>query len=247
MGEDSIFQNTFRRRPSIMKKFSERLTRFLSKENVDKYYTLKKELGCGNFSIVRLAVRKDDGKEFAVKVIEKKRVGQKKDMLETEVEILRQVDHPHVVHMEAMFETPSHLYLVMELVPGGELFDLLVDRGSFSEKEASAVMRQVLSGVEYLHSLGIAHRDLKPENLLCAGHSVESDIKITDFGLRRSCQATSLSRRLTGATSRTMPRISSPSCSASTRPSGLPPHRRSSTPGSPASATCRLPLLASTS
>jgi len=185
MGEDSIFQNTFRRRPSIMKKFSERLTRFLSKENVDKYYTLKKELGCGNFSIVRLAVRKDDGKEFAVKVIEKKRVGQKKDMLETEVEILRQVDHPHVVHMEAMFETPSHLYLVMELVPGGELFDLLVDRGSFSEKEASAVMRQVLSGVEYLHSLGIAHRDLKPENLLCAGHSVESDIKITDFGLSK--------------------------------------------------------------
>jgi calcium/calmodulin-dependent protein kinase I len=168
-----------------LKKAAERLGRFLSRENVDKYYTLKRELGCGNFSIVRLCVRKEDGKEFAVKIIEKKRVGQKKDMLETEVEILKQVDHPHVVHMEAMFETPTHLYLVMELVPGGELFDLLVDRGSFNEKEASGILKQVIEGVAYLHSLGIAHRDLKPENLLCAGHSVTSDIKISDFGLSK--------------------------------------------------------------
>jgi len=169
----------------MLKKAAEKVSRFLSKENVDKHYVLKKELGNGNFSIVRLAVRKEDGKEFAVKVIEKKRVGQKKDMLETEVEILKQVNHPHVVKMEAMFETPTHLYLVMELVPGGELFDLLVDRGSFSEKEAQNLVRQVVDGVAYLHSIGIAHRDLKPENLLCAGCSADSEIKITDFGLSK--------------------------------------------------------------
>ena len=91
------------------------VNRFFSRENVDKYYDLKKEIGSGNFSIVKLAVNKKTGEEVAVKIIEKKRVGTKKEMLQTEVDILQKVHHPHVVSLKEMFETSTHIYLVMEL------------------------------------------------------------------------------------------------------------------------------------
>jgi len=105
-------------------------------------------------------------------------------MMQTEIDILNQVHHANVIELKEMFETSTHLYLVMELVTGGELFDRIVQQGSFNEKEASYVTRQVLSGVHYLHSIGIVHRDLKPENLLCATRDT-LDIKITDFGLSK--------------------------------------------------------------
>jgi len=73
----------------------------------------------------------------------------------------------------------------MELVTGGELFFKIVDRGCYSEKDAANIVRQIVNGVKYLHSLGIAHRDLKPENLLCSGEGEEMQIKIADFGLSK--------------------------------------------------------------
>jgi len=87
--------------------------------------------------------------------------------------------------MREMYDTPTKMYLIMELVTGGELFDRIVNRGSYSEKDASHVVRQIVSAIEYLHALGIVHRDLKPENLLYANESHDSDIKIADFGLSR--------------------------------------------------------------
>lgn len=91
------------------------VSRFFSRENVDKYYDLKKEIGSGNFSIVKLAVNRKTGEEVAVKIIEKKRVGTKKDMLQTEIDILQKVHHPNVVALKELFETSTHIYLVMEL------------------------------------------------------------------------------------------------------------------------------------
>jgi len=166
-----------------MKKTLAKVSRFFTKEHVEKYYTVKDKLGSGSFSVVKLGVNKKTGEEFAIKIIEKKRVGEKK-MMQTEIDILNQVHHPNVIELKEMFETSTHLYLVMELVTGGELFDRIVQQGSFNEKEASYVTRQVLSGVGYLHSIGIVHRDLKPENLLCASRD-SLDIKITDFGLSK--------------------------------------------------------------
>jgi len=165
--------------------FDAGIHRFFSRENVDKYYDLKKEIGSGNFSIVKLGVNRKTGEEVAVKIIEKKRVGTKKDMLQTEIDILQKVHHPNVVQLKELFETSTHIYLVMELVTGGELFDRIVERGSFSEKDAQKVMKQVFEGIDYLHSLGVAHRDLKPENLLCASKDSSTDVKITDFGLSK--------------------------------------------------------------
>jgi len=84
--------------------------------------------------------------------------------------------------LKEIFETDSQLTLVMELVTGGELFFKIVEKGSYSERDASQIVAQIVRGVQYLHSLGIAHRDLKPENLLVTS---ELQIKIADFGLSK--------------------------------------------------------------
>lgn len=82
-----------------------------------------------------------------------------------------------------VFETAERVYMVMELATGGELFDRIITRGSFTERDATRVLQMVLDGVKYLHTLGITHRDLKPENLLYYHPGADSKIMITDFGL----------------------------------------------------------------
>jgi len=100
------------------------------------------------------------------------------------VDILKRVKHENIVCLKDMHETSDKLYLVMELVTGGELFDKIVEKGSYSEKEASNIVGKILSAVEYLHSNGIAHRDLKPENLLLKSEG-DTEVMLSDFGLSK--------------------------------------------------------------
>ncbi len=81
--------------------------------------------------------------------------------------MLKLVQHPHIVRLEDVYETPTTMYIVMELLEGGELFDRIVGRSRFSEDEARRLARPLIEAVAYLHSLGIVHRDIKPENILC--------------------------------------------------------------------------------
>lgn len=111
-------------------------------------------------------------------------------MFESEVAVLRKVKHEYIVQLYEVYECPERVYLVMELATGGELFDRIVSRGSFTERDATRVMYMVLEGVRYLHSLGITHRDLKPENLLYYHPGNDSRIMITDFGLSNTRQDT---------------------------------------------------------
>eukprot|EP01116_Phalansterium_solitarium_P005805 TRINITY_DN178_c0_g1_i2.p1 TRINITY_DN178_c0_g1~~TRINITY_DN178_c0_g1_i2.p1 ORF type:complete len:259 (-),score=68.20 TRINITY_DN178_c0_g1_i2:443-1219(-) len=106
-------------------------------------------------------------------------------MIQTEIDILRRVRHPFIISLKEMFETPTHIYLVMELVTGGEVFDKIVERGAYSEKHASKLIREVLDAISYLHKNGVVHRDLKPENLLYVNDHQDSDIKLADFGLSK--------------------------------------------------------------
>mmetsp|Transcript_43707 Transcript_43707/g.107262 ORF Transcript_43707/g.107262 Transcript_43707/m.107262 type:complete len:279 (-) Transcript_43707:893-1729(-) len=95
------------------------------------------------------------------------------------------IRHPNVIQLYDVFVEDMRLYLVIEMLKGGELFDLMAETGSFSEQRARDVMQQVLLGLEELHSNGIVHRDLKPENLLCTRSEWPFEIKISDFGMAK--------------------------------------------------------------
>ncbi|XP_059189197.1 calcium/calmodulin-dependent protein kinase IGb [Centropristis striata] len=152
-------------------------------ENIQEVFDFMEELGSGAFSEVYMVKEKKTGKLFAMKCVKKK---QKRDInLENEIAVLRKIQHENVVGMEDFYESRSHYYLVMELVAGGELFDRILDRGVYSEKDASRVIQQVLQAVSYLHESGIVHRDLKPENILYYSQDENSKIMISDFGLSK--------------------------------------------------------------
>ncbi|KAG8127887.1 hypothetical protein E2320_014779 [Naja naja] len=106
------------------------------------------------------------------------------------------IKHPNIVALDDIYESGGHLYLIMQLVSGGELFDRIVEKGFYTERDASKLIRQILDAVKYLHDMGIVHRDLKPENLLYYSLDEDSKIMISDFGLSkiegRQCHVHSL-------------------------------------------------------
>jgi len=112
-------------------------------------------------------------------VIEKKEVDGGR--LKTEVDVMKKVSHPNIIALKEVYDSdPTKLYLVMELVTGGELFNKIVEIGSYSEKVAKGLVKQIVSAVKYLHDLNIAHRDIKPTNLLLASPE-SNEIKLADF------------------------------------------------------------------
>ncbi|KAK8404721.1 hypothetical protein O3P69_007759 [Scylla paramamosain] len=154
--------------------------------SVEDKYVLKDLLGTGAFSQVRLAEVKDDPSTVvAIKIIDKKALKGKEDSLENEIKVLRRLRHPNIVQLMDTYEDPEHVYLVIELVTGGELFDRIVEKGSYTEKDAADLIRQVLEAVDYMHEQGVVHRDLKPENLLYFSQDEDSKIMISDFGLSK--------------------------------------------------------------
>ncbi|XP_060521515.1 calcium/calmodulin-dependent protein kinase type 1-like [Cylas formicarius] len=153
---------------------------------LEEKYHLKEMLGTGAFSEVRLAESKEKpGQLYAVKIIDKKALKGKEDSLENEIMILRKLKHPNIVQLLETFEDKNKVYLIMELVTGGELFDRIVEKGSYTEKDAAHLIRQVLEAVDYMHQQGVVHRDLKPENLLYYSPDRDSKIMISDFGLSK--------------------------------------------------------------
>ncbi|NP_001118110.1 calcium/calmodulin-dependent protein kinase Ib [Oncorhynchus mykiss] len=151
------------------------------KENFD----FKEILGTGAFSEVVLAEEKRTQKLVAIKCIPKKALEGKENSIENEIAVLHKLKHANIVSLEDIFESKSHLYLVMQLVSGGELFDRIVEKGFYTEKDASKLIQQILDAVKYLHDMGIVHRDLKPENLLYYSMEEDSKIMISDFGLSK--------------------------------------------------------------
>ncbi|XP_064156095.1 calcium/calmodulin-dependent protein kinase IGb isoform X1 [Anguilla rostrata] len=154
-----------------------------STNNIREVFEFVEVLGSGAFSEVYLVKERKTGNDFAMKCVKKKQ--KKNNILENEIAVLRRIQHENVVRLEQFYESRTHYYLVMELVSGGELFDRILDRGVYTEKDASLVIRQVLNAVSYLHNNGIVHRDLKPENLLYYTQHENSKIMISDFGLSK--------------------------------------------------------------
>lgn len=106
--------------------------------------------------------------------------------LGNEIDILKQVDHPNIVKCYDIYEDEKYIYIVMELLLGGELFDQIIKKTRFTEREARDVVAPIFDALSYCHTLGIIHRDIKPENLLFSSKDLESAIiKVGDFGLAR--------------------------------------------------------------
>ena len=147
-----------------------------------KGYRIGKTLGMGSFGKVKLAQHLATGAQVAIKILNRARIKElgMEEKVRREIKILRLFDQPHIIRLYEVIDTPTDIFVVMEYVSGGELFDYIVSRGRLSEEEARRIFQQVLSGIEYCHHHGVVHRDLKPENLLL---DRDQSIKIADFGL----------------------------------------------------------------
>ncbi|CAK9869637.1 unnamed protein product [Sphagnum jensenii] len=145
-------------------------------------YKLGKTLGIGSFGKVKVAEHALTGHKVAIKILNRRKI-RSMDMEEKvrrEIKILRLFMHPHIIRLYEVIETPSDIFVVMEYVKSGELFDYIVEKGRLVEEEARRFFQQIVSGVEYCHRNMVVHRDLKPENLLLDS---KCNIKIADFGL----------------------------------------------------------------
>jgi len=148
-------------------------------------------IGRGNFAEVKKAVNKETREEVAVKIVSIKDQDDY-DAIKQEIEILGKLEHPNIIRLIEIFEktgkmnkTVKKVYIVMELVTGGELFDKIVHKKTFHESEARVVIKKVLEVLQFCHSKGVVHRDLKPENILLATPDENAPIKIADFGLSK--------------------------------------------------------------
>lgn len=155
-------------------------------EDVAEYYEIQDIVGEGATSTVYRGCRISDGRVHALKVISTMGLGKDQQrLLKAETEIMKQVEHPHLVKLHDIYETKDNVVLAMELLEGKELFDAICDRGAYTEQDAAKVICQVTEAVEYLNTLGVAHRDLKPENIVYAFNTPDSVVKITDLGLAK--------------------------------------------------------------
>ena len=148
-------------------------------------YDLGDNLGAGAFSAVYKCKEKMTGSVKAVKIVYKQALSKHHTNLShklQEIQVLKILDHPNIIKIFKGFEDAKNFYIVMEYCEGGELFQKLLQRHSFTENEAAKIMYQLLSAVAYCHSQNVIHRDLKPENILIEGNSEELMIKVGDFG-----------------------------------------------------------------
>ncbi|XP_049582631.1 serine/threonine-protein kinase DCLK1b [Syngnathus scovelli] len=152
--------------------------------SIAERYKVGRTLGSGNFAVVRECVERATGREYALKIISKEKCRGKEHMIQSEVSILRRVKHPNIVLLIEEMDTGNEIYLVMELVKGGDLFDAITSSNKYTERDAGCMLFNLASAVKYLHGLNIVHRDIKPENLLVYQHHDGSkSLKLGDFGL----------------------------------------------------------------
>jgi len=145
-------------------------------------YRLSKTLGIGAFGKVKLAEHVTTGYKVAVKILNRAKIValDMTEKVKREINILQRCTHPHIIRLYEVIDTPTDIFVVMEYVSNGELFDYIVSKGRLAPDEARHFFHQIVSGVEYCHYHHIVHRDLKPENLLL---DADNNIKIADFGL----------------------------------------------------------------
>jgi len=184
-----------RRRSSILRGVTEGLTRrrraeapeevFLTRfvrEVRDKYHITQRELGRGTYGVVRRCRHRETGEELACKSILKSRVKNVGRLL-AEIEVMASLDHPNVVELRDVYEDAKFLHLITPMYTGGDLFQRILRKGTFTEAEAAPIIRALLDVIAHCHGKGVAHRDLKPENVMFEGPEDGAAVRVIDFGL----------------------------------------------------------------
>lgn len=154
-------------------------------------FIVKKTLGSGAFSKVKLGTDTRNNKDVAIKIISKEQLhnhGQE-ELLRREVYVMKELSHPNIVQMHEVFQTSKHIYLILELVGGGDVFDRIIQTNGLDEREARHYFQQIIAAVYYCHMRGIAHRDIKPQNMLL-GTETPARLRVSDFGLANLAERT---------------------------------------------------------
>eukprot|EP00172_Hildenbrandia_rubra_P003141 Plantae.Rhodophyta-Hildenbrandia_rubra.ctg46636.p1 GENE.Plantae.Rhodophyta-Hildenbrandia_rubra.ctg46636~~Plantae.Rhodophyta-Hildenbrandia_rubra.ctg46636.p1 ORF type:complete len:374 (-),score=73.82 Plantae.Rhodophyta-Hildenbrandia_rubra.ctg46636:526-1647(-) len=155
-----------------------------SSRRLEDFYELGKSLGEGAFAKVVLGLDRSTLEEFAVKIIDKHTEDEQgMEFVWRELNVMKSVDHPNIVKTYDIFDTKQRLNIVLEYMPGGTLAEVLKKCGRFTEEQAKPVLKDILSGVSYLHEKSIVHRDLKLKNILCESKEMPVRVKLADFGL----------------------------------------------------------------
>mmetsp|Transcript_23844 Transcript_23844/g.56174 ORF Transcript_23844/g.56174 Transcript_23844/m.56174 type:complete len:375 (+) Transcript_23844:111-1235(+) len=159
-------------------------------KHFSEVYKLGSKLGEGAFSVVKEGQHRQSHKSFAIKIVTKSKLSKEDEIaLKDEIDVLKDMQHDHIIRLYDVFEEPQHYYLVTEKMGGGELFDRIVQKSYYNEKEARDTCLILLSAIHHCHSKKVAHRDLKPENLLLFSAKDDSSIKIADFGFAKRVKA----------------------------------------------------------
>ena len=166
--------------------------------NITKEYTFGKVIGTGSYGQVRLAVHRLTKQVRAVKIIQKAKVNI--NALLNEINILSKLSHPNIMQIFEVFDDNTNVYIVSEYCKGGELFDIISKKGSFTEKDACVIMKQLMSAICYSHQNNIVHRDLKPENILMDNDTDDLTIKLIDWGCAQTIKSAKQSKQADGTT-----------------------------------------------
>lgn len=151
-----------------------------------KRYKMGKKLGTGSFATVKYAKDLQDKSEWAIRILNRKTMPQEEyDAFLKEIEILRKMDHDHICWTRQIYNTKNNVFVVVELLTGGDMFDHLCDNEKYTEKIAARCLVDITSALQYLHDNKIAHRDLKPENVMFATRHDHASIKLVDFGFSK--------------------------------------------------------------
>uniref|UniRef100_A0A669EFJ2 Maternal embryonic leucine zipper kinase n=1 Tax=Oreochromis niloticus TaxID=8128 RepID=A0A669EFJ2_ORENI len=151
-----------------------------SADELQRYYEVYETIGSGGFAKVKLGRHILTGEKVAIKIMNKKDLGDDLPRVKVEIEAMKNLSHQHICRLYQVIETSTQIFMVLEYCPGGELFDYIIAKDRLSEEETRVFFRQIVSAMAYVHSQGYAHRDLKPENLLIDG---DHNLKLIDFGL----------------------------------------------------------------
>ncbi|KAF9967272.1 hypothetical protein BGZ70_010149 [Mortierella alpina] len=143
----------------------------------------------GTFAQVNVAIHRKSWLTLAVKIMDRVRFRMPENSggtnIEKEVAILQSIDHANIISVVDVIKTPRYIYIFMQMLPGGDLFDYIVKNGPLSELQAKFAIYQILQALQHLHQLNISHRDLKPENMLLASAKKYARLVLTDFGMAR--------------------------------------------------------------